>query len=251
LKRDIENAAITINGAQELVDCFWVNCNKGLHTIQTAEDKPFYHEPLGWADRIGFWGAFLGGKTTLDRAGSDGASVQQELQTVTLGGLTSEGLDGTNPLTYLCLNALYRLKMPQPVLYVRLHRGSPPELYKRVADCIRAGCAGPTIYNDEVFIPALRKLDIPIEHARDYTSDGCFEVHIQGRTHFKHGWISAAEALDRLLSPERWEEAVPLYIETMDPFRGVRPRDPYKFNSFDEVMESVKENLDKLVKGFI
>ncbi len=104
-----------------------------------------------------------------------------------------------------------------------------------MADCIRAGCIGPCIYNDEVFIPSLRKLGIPLEHARDYTSDGCWEPHVQGRTDFRHGWVSVAEALDRVLSPANWEEVeVPVYIEAMDPFRGLKAPDPYRFTPFDK-----------------
>lgn len=261
LKRDLADDAITNDEAQELVDCFWLKCNDQLQAFELQEgvtisamERPLSTTDL--ADRIGYRGLYLGGKTTVDRLTTggyaDGGSAGQFLQTATLSGLMPEGRDGTNPLTYLCLNAHYRLKTPQPCLYVRFHQGSPPELYERVSNCIRTGCIGPTIYNDEVIVPALIKLGIPPEHARDYTSDGCWEPHIQGRTDFKHGWISAAEALDRLLSPARWEEVqVPLYIESLDPFAGSTTPDPYKFSSFDEVMDLVKENIDKNVGGFI
>ena len=39
-----------------------------------------------------------------------------------------DGSDGTNELTYLCLNALEKLAVTQPVVTLRLHKGSPPEL---------------------------------------------------------------------------------------------------------------------------
>ena len=247
LERDLENGAITISEAQELVDCFWLKCNDLLQAFQIQEVSI---DSARVIRRVS--GIFLGGKTTLDRLALDGGTSQQFLQTITLSGLTPEGLDGTNPLTYLCLNALLRLKVPQPCLYVRFHDESPPELYERVADCIRAGCVGPSIYNDEVLVPSLRKIGIPVEHAREYTSDGCFEIHIQGRTDFRHRWISVAEVLDRVLSPASWEEVeVPLYIEAMDPFRDSKTSDPYSFRSFNEVMDSVKGNLDKYIKGLI
>jgi len=247
LERDLENGAIIISEAQELVDCFWLKCNDLLQAFQIQEDSI---DSARVIRRVR--GIFLGGKTSPDRLAPDGGTSQQFLQTITLSGLTPKGLDGTNPLTYLCLNALFRLKVPQPCLYVRFHDESPPELYERVADCIRAGCVGPSIYNDEVLVPSLRKIGIPMEHAREYTSDGCFEVHIQGRTDFRHTWISVAEVLDRVLSPASWEEVeVPLYIEAMDPFRDSKTSDPYSFRSFNEVMDSVKENLDKYIKGLI
>jgi formate C-acetyltransferase len=111
---------------------------------------------------------------------------------------------------------------------------------------------GPTIYNDEVLVPAYIQMGIPVEHARDYSSDGCWEPHIQGRTYFKHSWVSLAEVLDRVLAPARWEEvSVPLYIETMDPFKDSKQEDPYRFDTFDQVMDAVKKTLDRYIGGFI
>jgi len=254
LKRDLENSTITINQAQDLVDCFWVKCNERLQAYQILEGTPESDNSLAAisATAIGARGVFLGGKTSVDRFTADGQTESLMIQTMTLSGLTPEGLDGTNPLTYLCLNALYRLKTPWPGLYVRFHDRSPHELYERVADCIRAGCIGPTIHNEEVFILSLTKSGIPVEHARDYACDGCWEAHIQGRTYFRHWFIPAAEALDRVISPKNWQEIeVPLYIEDFDPFKSAKAPDPYSFRSYAEVLDSVKENIDTFVKGFI
>ena len=63
---------------------------------------------------------------------------------------------------------------------------------------------------------------------------------------------SMAEVLDRVLAPARWEEvSVPLYIEAMDPFKDSKQVDPYRFETFDEVMDAVKKTLDRYIGGFI
>ncbi|MEE8374191.1 MAG: pyruvate formate lyase family protein [Dehalococcoidia bacterium] len=261
LKRDLEAGAITIDQAQDLIDDLWLRFNDRLQTYDVVKDdsqaagrgRPGEGLTEAKANSIGAWSCFLGGTTGQDRF--IGASeYTMWMSTMALAGLTPEGQDGTNPLTYLCINATYRLKMPQPTLYVRFHDGSPPELYQWVADCIGAGLSQPSIYNDEVIVPALEKAGIPAEHARDYTSDGCWEVHVQGRTQFKYAMISALEVLDRVLCPDRWQELkteVPLYIEAMDPYRDSKTPDPYRFGSFDEVMASFKEHLDLYIKGFV
>jgi pyruvate-formate lyase len=255
LERDLDAGVITIEEAQELVDLLWLKPCDLLQAAQIQEEE----------------GAFVA---------DDFASTQQFLQSVTVGGLTPDGLDGTNPLTYICLNTLLRLKLPLPAVYVRLHDESPPELYERIADCIRAGCIGPTIYNDELIVPSFTKIGIPIEDARDYTSDGCFEMHIQGKTDFTHTLINCAEILDRILSPANWvEEDAPQYVKNESSFQGLsdeefknlsrafitanvfrgddhpfknsKPQDPYCFRSFGEVMDSFKGKLDAYIKGFI
>jgi formate C-acetyltransferase len=255
LKRDLENRVLTLAEAQELVDLFWLKCNDLLQAFQIQESPGSPDDALSpsvIAIIAGVLSIFLGGKTTTDRISIHGGSSQQFLQTVTLGGLTPEGEDGTNPLIYLCLSATLRLGVPQPCIYVRFHKGSPTELYQRVADNIRAGCVGPTIYNDEVLVPAYIQMGIPVEHARDYSSDGCWEPHIQGRTYFKHAWVWLAEVLDRVLAPARWEEvSVPLYIETMDPFKDSKQEDPYRFDTFGQVMDAIRETLDRYIEGFI
>lgn len=263
LKRDLEKGAITLSEAQELVDCLWLKFSDQLQTWDVVKDSGRWRidsfDPTQSAPSYaGFWSVFLGGKTSHDRLiPTDRLMGHPEhtiwLQTMALAGLTPEGLDGTNPLTYLCINATFRLKMPQPSLYVRFHDGSPPELYERVADCIRAGLAQPSIYNDEVIVPSFEKVGIPVEHARDYTSDGCWECYIQGRTQFKYGLISAPEALDRALCPGRFDEQALawMYIEEFDPFRDSKVPDPQGFGTFNEVMESFKEQLGRYIKGFI
>jgi len=272
LKRDLESGAITLDKAQELIDDLFLRFNELLQTYDLLDDGQ-YTASAGEgltgtrASAIGSFGSFMGGKTSQERVFEGvgaytlpnrmdvwGGVYSLWMANMALAGLTPEGEDGTNPLTYLCINAKYRLKMPQPNLYVRFHDGSPPELYERVADCIRAGLSGPSIYNDEVIVPSQEKADIPPEHARDYTCDGCWEVQIQGRTQFKYSLHSAPEWLDRVLCPERWwdePENLPLYIEAMDPYRDSKPPDPYGLSSFNEVMESFKEQLDLGIKGFI
>lgn len=255
LRADLENRIISAEEAQELVDLFWIKCNDLLEDVRLQEYSGDPAAPIEKGELIrgiGHRAVYLGGRTTLDRMVLGRGTAQQFLQTVTLSGLTPDGEDGTNPLTYMSMNATRRLGVPQPCLYVRLHKGSPPELVDLISDTIRAGCVGPTIYNDDVMIPAFESLGLEQAHARDYTSDGCWEPHIQGRTYFKHTWVSLAEVLDRILNPERWQSiAVPMYREDMDPFSDYRPIDPYRITSFAELLDEIKSILERYIRGFI
>ena len=258
LKHDLENHVITLEEAQELIDCLWLKFNDRLQTFELAS-RNVYASSVSMTEEelvgtvAGIWGLYLGGNTTHDRlAPLQGSEFSTWLQTMPLSGLTPEGTDGTNPLTYLCINATRRLKLPQPSIYVRLHDGSPAELYERAADCIQ-NSNGPCIYNDEVVVPALARQGLPIEHARDYTTDGCWETFIQGKTQFRYGVISAPEALDRALFPGRWdEEAIPLkYIRELDPFTGSELPDPKEFKAYDELWSSFRDQLGRYIKGMI
>jgi formate C-acetyltransferase len=110
------------------------------------------------------------------------ATTEDNLQNMILGGLTPEGLDATNQLSYMCLDVTRRLGLVDPKVSVRLHRGSPAEFVGRVAEIIAEGRYQPGLYNDEAIIPALTGAGFSLEHARDYTNDGCSELLSQGRT---------------------------------------------------------------------
>ncbi|MBM4082815.1 MAG: hypothetical protein FJ278_24120, partial [Planctomycetes bacterium] len=89
-----------------------------------------------------------------------------------LGGLTPDGADGTNDLSYLCLDAVARLRTPRDIA-VRIHRNTPPEFLRKAADLSRLGLGRPDLWNDEVMIPSLVKAGFPLADARDYAAIGC------------------------------------------------------------------------------
>ena len=258
LDRDLEDGTLTLEEAQELIDLFWLKINERLQLLEVVTDpttagdigKIMENPPAFGRNRKK--AIFLGGKTSQDRVTVDETNYNQFYSNMALSGVTPEGSDGTNQLTYLALNATYRLKLVQPEMYVRLHGNSPEELYTRSADLIRAGLANPNIFNDDVIIPSFVRAGLPLADAREYTSDGCWEPHPQGKTWFAYARVSAIECLDRTLSPLSWAKLeIRGYSEAQDPFRNLAIPDPYSYTSFDEVMKTFRTILDAHVKGFV
>lgn len=99
---------------------------------------------------------------------------------VMLSGILPDGTDGTNDVTYACLDALDSLRMVEPMFAVRLHKASPERLVKRACDLNVSGLGQIAFYNDDTFIPALVRGGIPIESARDYALDACQDILIDG-----------------------------------------------------------------------
>jgi len=100
---------------------------------------------------------------------------------LTVGGLKPDGTDGTNDLSYLCLEAMSLSKLPEPNLCVRFWEKTPHDLILDSARLIRKGFGMPSVFCDEVCIPALCSLDIDLESARDYASMGCVEIAVPGK----------------------------------------------------------------------
>jgi formate C-acetyltransferase len=262
LKRDLENGTITLDETQELVDLLWLKYNERLQLLEALEDPiagdigklieaNIERQVRQVKEGIPIVYSF-GTKTYQGTFGLSGANYNEFFQNLTLSGLTPEGQDATNPLTYLALNATYRLKLVKPEMYVRLHKESPPELYERAVDLIIAGLANPNIFNDEAIVTALVKAGFPIEDAREYGGDGCWEAHPQGRTYFMHDTFCATELLERTLSLASWNVPdVPKYTKELDPFIDVVVPDPYTYYSFDKMMETFKKLIDTYIKAWI
>ncbi|MCL2663763.1 MAG: formate C-acetyltransferase/glycerol dehydratase family glycyl radical enzyme [Oscillospiraceae bacterium] len=100
---------------------------------------------------------------------------------LTIGGLKPDGTDGTNDISYLCLEAMNMSKLPEPNLCLRFNEFTPHELILTGTRLVRKGFGMPSFFCDEVCIPSLLELEIDLETARDYASMGCVELAIPGK----------------------------------------------------------------------
>lgn len=98
-----------------------------------------------------------------------------------LGGCRPDGSDGTNALSYLCLEAMNLSMLPEPNLSVRYHADTPRSLLVDSAKLIRKGFGMPSLFCDDTVIPAMMTLGLDLETARDYASMGCVETAIPGK----------------------------------------------------------------------
>ena len=98
-----------------------------------------------------------------------------------VGGLTPDGTDGTNELSYLCVEAMNLCSMAEPNFSARIHAGTPQAFLEACAKLIRTGCGMPSLFNDETAVKGLLDLGIPKEDALDYCPIGCVETGVPGK----------------------------------------------------------------------
>lgn len=217
LKRDLESGAITEEFAQEIVDSFFlkVGC---------------YYGP--------------GPAKLVDTTG-----IGNTYQHTTLGGVDENGMDATNPVTYMVLETVGRLKLHDPTISLRFNKNSPDKLW----DCAIAtsGLVGglPLYQNDEVIIPALIKFGYSPRDARDYGFIGCQEIVGSGNDYPApngnppHASVWWAAIMDMAIN------------NGVNPFNGeqssVRTGYLYEMNSIDEVREAVKKTATHIMKLFV
>jgi len=230
LKNDLEQNKITEEEAQELVDCFFLKFNErsldnDLIYQQTDIEQVQAENEADWAVRDPF-----AHRTQRVNVRDDIDSTNHWLQNVIIGGVGTDGEDATNLVTYMCLEAFDRNRMTNPCLTVRLHAGSPDELYAKSCDTLINGGGSPAFFNDDAIIPALIKWGFEPEDARDYTNDGCWEVIIGGKNDFYFDRFNMLRCLEWALN--RGKSRVDDKTEAPD------PGDPTLFSSYDKVYEA-------------
>ena len=148
-KKDLESGALTSKEALEIITHMFI-MNSSLNKV-----RPYGHTKF-----------------------SQGYPLYSNL---VVGGLKPDGTDGTNDLTYLCIEAMHQCRLSEPNFSARYHVQSPRSYLRACAQLIRTGCGMPSMFNDEVVAKGIMDLGIPKEDALDYCPIGCVETGVPGK----------------------------------------------------------------------
>ncbi len=207
-KNDIDNNRITVEFAQELIDCIWVKLND-LNKVR-------------------------------DAVSAEGFAGYSLFQNLIAGGQDCNGMDATNELSYMTVEATLHVMLPQPSFSVRVWNGSPHDFLLKAAKLTRTGIGLPAYYNDEVIIPSLVSRGLTLEDARDYNIIGCVEPQKAGKT---DGWHDAAFfnmcRIMELVFSNGIDNGVRIGVETGD---------VESFKTFDEFYNAYKEQMNYQIK---
>jgi formate C-acetyltransferase len=153
-----------------------------------------------------------------------------------LGGVAPTGLDASNELTELIMEASLRVAMPAPYISLRLHRQAPERYWRAAANYIIGGLGFPVV-NDEVLVPALLRHGRSLGDARDYICSCCYENTIPGREAFhpNAAYLNLPLVLELALN-QGWSLLSGQRL-------GCETGPPEGFERFDEVMEAFLAQL--------
>lgn len=103
-------------------------------------------------------------------------------QIIILGGLDENNHYLCNDLTYLFIECLKELHIPDPKIFLRVSVQTPNELWQLALDCIATGIGSPLIANDEKIIPSLLSYGYDKPDAYNYVTSACWEPLIVGKS---------------------------------------------------------------------
>ncbi|CCO23631.1 choline trimethylamine-lyase [Maridesulfovibrio hydrothermalis] len=159
-----------------------------------------------------------------------------------VGGVTREGLDATNDLTYLLMDAVRHVRVYQPSLATRVHNRSPQKYLEKIVDVIRSGMGFPAVHFDDSHIKMMLAKGVSIEDARDYCLMGCVEPQKSGRL---YQWTSTAYTQWPICIELVLNNGVPLWYEKqVCPDFG--PIESY--DTYEKLEHAVKEMIKYITK---
>lgn len=142
---DTERGILDDSRALELLECLWVKFNS-----QPAPPK------------VGI---------TLKES-----STYTDFANFNTGGITPEGQDGVNEVSYLILDCMDEMRLLQPSSNVQISRKTPQKFLKRACEISRKGWGQPAFYNTDAIVQELLNAGKTLEDARRGGCSGCVET---------------------------------------------------------------------------
>ncbi len=141
--RDIESGHLTREEAKELIEEFFLMCNK---------DSDLY----------------------------PGMQQGDNGQSIVLAGRSASGEYLFNEVSRICLEASYELELIDPKINLRVDAETPEEVFTLGSRLTQLGLGFPQYSNDDVVIPGLIRLGYSPEDARNYVVAACWEFIVPG-----------------------------------------------------------------------
>lgn len=173
-------------------------------------------------------------------AGTEGFS---QFSDVCVGGLTEDGRDASNELSYLILESMRGLQLVSPDPCVRIHANTPDAFLHHVVECIKDGKGYPKLLNDERVVPFYLAAGATVKEANSYAISGCCEQRIPNRETgcTGNGGINLGSAVEMTFRNGKLKVF-------KDAQFGVQTGDPRNWTSFDEVMKAFSTQILNLAK---
>ncbi len=99
-----------------------------------------------------------------------------------IGGVTPDGADATNELSYLILEAAQDCRTPHHTITVRVHANTPEKLMLKALEVVKTGIGMPAFVGDKSYIQYLLNHGVSLKEARDYALAGCLDLNLTGKS---------------------------------------------------------------------
>jgi len=208
--REIAEGTLTRDQAKELISCFWIKVNN-----HPAPPK------VGITARE--------------------SGTYNDFTNINIGGVKSDGSDGTSEVSYIMLEVIEELHILQPGSSVHISAKTPDRFLDAATRVIRQGHGYPSVFNPDIYILELLRQGKSLEDAREGGCSGCIEVGAFGKeAYLLTGYLNVPKILEVTLN------------NGINPVTGIRvgpaTGDPRTFTSYEELYGAFLKQLHYVVE---
>lgn len=205
-ERDSEEGILDEDKAKELLECLWIKFNN-----QPSPPK------------VG---------VTLKESGT-----YTDFANINTGGITPEGQDGVNDISYLILDCMDEIQLLQPSSNVQISKKTPKRFLKRACEISREGWGQPAFYNTEAIVQELLNAGKTIEDARRGGTSGCVETGAFGNeAYILTGYFNLPKILELTLFNG--------YDKVSGMQLGLELGYAKDFNTYEELFDAYKKQIE-------
>ena len=128
------------------------------------------------------------------------SNTYTDFSLINLGGVTHEGLDAVNEMTYILLDVIEEMRLLQPSSMVQLSRLNPDAFIDRAVEITKTGFGQPSIFNTDAIVQELINQGKTVEDARNGGASGCVESGAFGtESYILSGYFNLPKILELTL----------------------------------------------------
>ncbi len=208
-KKEIESGTLSTEKLDDLLGCFWVKFNNHPSPPKmgvTASESNTY----------------------------------TDFCLINLGGVTSEGADAVNEMSYILLDVIKEMRILQPSSMIQISKITPDRFIHKALDIIKTGFGQPSCFNTEAIIKELLRQGKNIVDARNGGASGCVETGAFGTEAFwLTGYFNLPKVLELTLNNG--------FDKRTNKQAGLQTGYAHDYKSFDDLMEAYKLQLNYFI----
>lgn len=129
------------------------------------------------------------------------SGTYNDFTNINLAGLKRDGTDGSNEVTYICLELFNELRLLQPQGNIQVSERTPDNVIRAAARVFRNGMGYPSVFNADMVIQEQMRVGKTLEDAREGGTSGCIETGCSGKeAYLLHGYLNVPKLLEYVLS---------------------------------------------------
>ena len=208
-REGLEKGTLTRERATELLQCFWIK---------------FHNHPA--PPKVGVT--------------AQESNTYTDFCLINVGGLTPDGKDACNELSFLILDVIEEMRLLQPSSMVQMSKKSPDALLHRALRIIKTGFGQPSLFNSDAIVAELMRQGKSREDACAGGASGCVESGAFGKeAYFLTGYFNLTKILTICLNDGKDPQSAKVLFPDCPRISEIK--------SFDEFMDAYRKALKHFI----